>query len=270
MGEIDFWRRALKQIIEDIKKFGKYIIYASKAELKSEVANSKLNWIWWILEPFCFMLVYAFVFGIIFHASEPHQGLFIFVGLSVWNFFNKVIKRSVVIVKRNRQIIGKIYIPKYMLLIQDEMVNGFKMGICWIISLAMIVFYKVGFTWYFFMLIPILILLVLLTFGIGCFLLHFGVYLEDLSNITDIVLRLVMYFVGVFYSIPKRVPAPYNVYLVKWNPVAYMVDSVRRILIYHQQIDYVTYGFWMIMAILLAYAGIQLIYKNENSYIKVI
>lgn len=260
----------MKHIVEDIKKYGRYIIYAGKAQLKSEVANSKLNWIWWILEPFCFMLVYAFVFGVIFNASEPHQGLFIFVGLSVWTFFNKVIKKSVVIVKRNKQIIGKVYIPKYMLLIQEELVNGFKMCICFLISAVMVIFYKVWFTWEVILLVPVVILLVTLSFGIGCFLLHFGVYLEDLSNITDIVLRLLMYFVGIFYSIPKRVPEPFNIYLVKWNPIAFIVECVRNILIYHKPLDYVTFGFWMIISIVLAYAGIQLVYKNENSYIKVI
>lgn len=260
----------MKRIIDDIKKYGSYVMYASKASLKAEVANSKLNWIWWILEPFCFMLVYACVFGIIFHASEPHQGLFIFVGLSVWTFFNKVVKASVGIIKKNKQIIGKVYIPKYMLLIQSEIINGFKMGICWLIAIVMVVFYRVGFTFQVFMLIPILMLLCLLAFGIGCFLMHFGVYLEDLSNITDIVLRLLMYFVGVFYSIPKRVPAPFNVYLVKWNPVAYLVDCVRKILIYHTPLDYTTFVFWTIMSLVLTFAGIQLIYKNENAYIKVV
>jgi ABC-type polysaccharide/polyol phosphate export permease len=216
------------------------------------------------------MLVYAFVFGVIFHASEPHQGLFIFVGLSVWQFFSKCIKKSVVLVKKNKQIIGKVYIPKYILLLQEELVNGFKMGICLLISAGMIIFYRVGFTWEVLLLVPVVVLLVSFSFGVGCFLLHFGVYLEDLSNITDIVLRLVMYFVGVFYSIPKRIPAPYNTYLLKWNPIAFIVECVRNILIYHKPLDYVTFCFWLVMSLVLSYAGIQLIYKNENSYIKVI
>lgn len=260
----------MRRIIEDIKKYFKYVMYATRAQLKSEVANSRLNWIWWILEPFCFMLVYAFVFGVIFNASEPHQGLFIFVGLSVWQFFNKVIKRSVVLIKRNRQIIGKVYLPKYMLLIQEELVNGFKMMICLLISAVMIVFYRVGFTLQIIWLLPVLLLLIMFSFGVGCFLMNYGVYLEDLSNIADIVLRLMMYFVGVFYSIPKRVPAPFNEYIVRWNPLAFIVDCVRRILIYHTPLDYVTLCFWMVVSVVLAYAGIQMIYKNENSYIKVI
>ena len=46
----------------DLKKHNGYALYAAKAELKTEVASSYLNWIWWILEPLCFMMIYAVVF----------------------------------------------------------------------------------------------------------------------------------------------------------------------------------------------------------------
>ena len=44
-------------------------MYASKSQLRSEVANSYLDWVWWILEPFCNMLVYTIIFGYIFNAT---------------------------------------------------------------------------------------------------------------------------------------------------------------------------------------------------------
>ena len=46
-----------------MKKYWKYAIYSSKAQLKAEVANSYLNWLWWVLDPLCFMLIYVFMFG---------------------------------------------------------------------------------------------------------------------------------------------------------------------------------------------------------------
>ena len=55
-----------KQFFADIKRYKSYMICAAKSELKTEVADSYLNWIWWVLEPFCLMLVYTFIFGIIF------------------------------------------------------------------------------------------------------------------------------------------------------------------------------------------------------------
>ena len=48
----------MKKFINNIKKYKGYMLYATKATLKSEVAGSRLNWLWWILDPFLFMLVY--------------------------------------------------------------------------------------------------------------------------------------------------------------------------------------------------------------------
>ena len=52
-----------KRFRNDMKKYWKYAIYSSKAQLKSEIANSYLNWLWWILDPLCFMMIYVFMFG---------------------------------------------------------------------------------------------------------------------------------------------------------------------------------------------------------------
>ena len=53
----------MKRFWKDVTSHLSYAIYSAKSELKSEVANSYLNWIWWVLEPFCFMLIYSFIFG---------------------------------------------------------------------------------------------------------------------------------------------------------------------------------------------------------------
>ena len=78
----------MKRFWKDLKEHYKYALYSAKSELKSEVANSYLNWIWWVLEPFCFMLIYTFIFGYIFNTREPFFSAFVFIGLTTWEFFN--------------------------------------------------------------------------------------------------------------------------------------------------------------------------------------
>jgi len=139
-----------------------------------------------------------------------------------------------------------------------------------LITAAMMLYYQVGVNWQFVMIIPIFIELALLAFGIGCFVMHIGVFLDDMTNIIDIVMRMLMYFVGIFYSIPRRFTAPWNVILVKWNPVALLIDSCRNILLYNQQLDYPMLIFWGVISLILAYAGVRIVIKNENTYVKVV
>lgn len=72
--------------------------YATKSGLKSEVASSHLSWLWWILDPILFMLVYWFIFMVIFGQKKEYFHIFVFVGLSMWNLFNKTVSGSVRIV----------------------------------------------------------------------------------------------------------------------------------------------------------------------------
>ena len=69
----------MKKFFENMKKYQKYAVRSAKAELKSEVADSRLNWLWWVIEPLCFMLVYTLVFGVVFQSKEEHFSVFIIV-----------------------------------------------------------------------------------------------------------------------------------------------------------------------------------------------
>ena len=55
----------MKRFWKDIKRYMPYAKYATKSGLKSEVASSHLSWLWWILDPILFMLVYWFIWFIV-------------------------------------------------------------------------------------------------------------------------------------------------------------------------------------------------------------
>ena len=216
----------------DIKKFWEYGIYSGKSMLKSEIADSHLSWLWWILDPLLFMLVYSFLAMIVFQTREKYFSAFIFVGLSVWTFFSKTLKQSVRLVTRNSAIVSKVYIPKYILIFIQIFVNGFKMGVSLLLVVGMMLIYRVPITLNILYIIPLFIVLFLVTFGISTFFLHFGVFVDDLYNVINVLLRLVFYMSGIFFSVEKRVPVPFNAILLKCNPAAYIIDSLRKCMLY--------------------------------------
>ena len=113
-------------------------------------------------------------------------------------------------------------------------------------------------------------MLALFTFGASCILLHFGVFVEDLSNVINVLLKLVFYLTGIFYSIKKRVPEPYNSILLKCNPIAFLIDEMRECILYQNTPDLAVLGIWFVISLILCVIGIRVIYKYENSYVKVI
>ncbi len=259
----------IKKLFNDINKYGEFIRFKTRCELKSDIIDTKLGWIWWILEPLCFMFIYMFVFMFLFKSKEESYALFIFVGVSIWDFFSGCLKKSVNLIKNNSSIIKNTYIPKTVLVIQTMAYMSFRLLICMSISALLMVYYKIEFSFKVIYVLIILLVLFFLTYSISCFLMHFGVYLSDLSNITNIVLRMIFYITGIFYSIPNRFPAPYNKWLIKFNPIALLINEARNILIYNKIENYHELFLWLIISIIFSVFSSLIIYKNENSYLKV-
>jgi len=262
--------RKMKRFLNDVKKYWKYTIYSARSDLKSEVASSYLNWLWWVLDPLCFMLIYTFMFGVVFNASEPYFPVFIFIGLSMWDFFNRTLTNSVKIVKNNKAIVSKVYMPKYILIFEKMMVNGFKMLVSFGIVVAMMVVFRVMPDENIIYVVPIFIDLFVLSFGLATLLLHFGVFVEDLSNVLQIGLRLLFYITGIFYRVSTRLPAPYGPMAEKYNPLAFLIASMRNALLYQKTPSRKLLLLWLVVGLVISAIGVRTIYKNENSYVKVI
>ena len=111
-------------------------------------------------------------------------------------------------------------------------------------------------------------MLALVTFGFGCLVMHFGVYVQDLSKIVRIVLRLVFYLSGVFYNIANL--KPYGQWLLNVNPVALAMEGCRNALMYGASPDWIMLGIWTVIGAVLSALGIAVVYKNENNYGKIL
>jgi len=258
------------RFFHDSKKYYKYVIYSGKASLKSEVAESYLSWLWWILDPLLFMLVYTFVALIVFGRGEQYFSAFIFIGYSSYKFFEKTTKTSVKLVSANKSVVSKVFLPKYILLYSELYVNIFKMIVSFVLVFGAMAIYQVPLTWNVFLFIPLFCLLILFTFGLGTIMMHFGVYVQDLSNIVTVLLRLIFYMSGIFYSISNRMTGVWRDVLLKGNPMAFIIDQMRNALLYGTGLDWEWFGIWVGISLVLAWAGLTLISRNENSYVKVI
>lgn len=259
----------MKRFLTDIKKYFNYVKFSARSDLKAEVASSYLNWLWWILDPLLFMMVYTFIALIVFKRGVKYFPLFVFLGLTIWNFFNKTVIGSVKIIRKNSSIVSKVYLPKYILVIQKMMVNGFKMLVSFGLVMIMMIFYRVHLTWNVIYIIPVLIDLTLLTFGISCIMLHFGVFVDDLYNVMTVVLRMTFYLSGIFYSISDRLPKSLSRIMLTVNPVSMLIESSRLCLLYEGPPHRKALILWGFGSLILCAIGVRIIYKYENSYVKV-
>ena len=118
--------------------------------------------------------------------------------------------------------------------------------------------------------IQIFVDLILITFGVSAILAHFGVFFDDLKNITNVGLRILFYMSGIFYVITDRVNEAIATLLLKVNPVGFLIDACRSSLVYCETPHRRLILLWFVIGSVLSAIGVAIIYKNENNYVKVI
>lgn len=260
----------ITSFFKNLMKYREYMIFAAKADLQAEVANSYLNRLWWILEPFCNMLVYVIVFGRVMGNSIERYATFVFSALIMWNFFSHIINYSVKCVRFNRDIVTKIYVPKYILLITNMVLNFIKLMFSIAVLVVMLAIFKTPISWAILWVIPAYVLMLVFSFGLGMIFLHYGVFIDDLGYAVGILLTLLMFLSGIFYDVQTTLAEPLSHIVMCCNPMVVFIDTMRNALLY-QEVTYVPLVIiWTFISLLIGYIGVHIVNKNENGYVKVI
>ena len=260
----------MKLFIKHLRQYRDYAAYSAVASLRAEVSGSFLNWLWWILDPMLFMCVYSFISLVVFGRSEPHFIPFVFLGYGTWQFINRSIIGSVKMVRSNKGLLSRVYLPKYILLFSKLFRNLIQWFITFMLSISVSLIDHVKFSWTILFVPLILVVMLVLTFGNCCVMLHCGVYAQDLENVMTVVLKLTFYLTGIFYSLPKRIPAPYGKILLYVNPAAVMINELRNAVLYATVPNVPLLMFWFLFGIGVTIFGIKLIQNNEQTYVKAV
>lgn len=260
----------IKKFCHQMIKYKDYMIFSAHADLNAEVANSYLNRLWWLLEPLFNMIVYVVVFGRVMGRSVQNYATFVFSALLMWGYFNKTITYSVKLVRTNRDIVSKVYVPKFVLLFSNMFLNFFKLIFSLSILVIMLVIFRVHIGINILWIIPAYILMIMLSFGIGMIFLHYGVYVDDLAYAVNILLTMLMFLSGIFYNVFTTLPEPLNILMMTFNPMALFIDIMRNALLCNMVVNLPLLGVWLLGSLLLCYIGVHIVYKYENSYVKIV
>lgn len=263
-------KKTIIRFFTDIRNYWEYITFAAKAELKDEVAGSFLGWIWWILDPLFFMLVYTFVVQFVFQRGGQDFPIFVFIGLTAWNFMNNTVTSSVQIIFSFRAIISKVYLPKFVLILVRMYKNLIKMGISFILVFILMRFFNIAYSWQIVYIIPIILINIITTFAISLFVAHVGVFITDSANIVNVILRFLFYVSGVLYSITDRLPPLYQKLVLLTDPIAYVMQAYRDAIMYHRFPNFHYMIYWFVLGIVGCIVFLHIMYRYENTYVKVV
>jgi ABC-type polysaccharide/polyol phosphate export permease len=258
----------LQKFVRDIKKYREYITTAVSTEFSLEFSKSHIGYLWWILDPLLYMLIYIFVVSIVLKRGGPAYPVFLFTGLLFWRWTSDTMNRSTFSITSKKSILSQVYIPKPILPLIKILVNTTYFLFSILVLLLVLWFYKIPLTPHILEFIPIFVVQWLFIFGLSLWLTHLGVYYYDIDRVLSLVLRLWYYISPGLYDLSA---VPDRLQFILWlNPLTTTFVSSRNVFMYGEHPVYAGLLAWGGISLGIVYFGLKQLYKFDRIYTKVI
>ena len=208
------------------------LVGMTRKELKVKYKNSALGFVWSMLNPALYLVVYYVVFSVILKNGLPYFTIYLLSGLLVWNLFSAALAGATGSVVGNSALIKKVDFPREVLplaAIGAALVHFFLQTLVLFGALAV---FRYNVNWgYMPLLVPALLVLLLLAAAIGILLSAINVYMRDMQHMLELL--LLAWFWGTpiiwYFGLIDKVGSSRHA-IVLLNPIASVTLTFQRAL----------------------------------------
>lgn len=246
-----------------------------KREVVGRYRGSVMGLLWSFFNPVFMLVVYTFVFSVVFRArwlggsdSKVEFALVLFTGLLVYNLFSEVLNRAPSLILNNANYVKKVIFPLEVLPIVAFGAAGFHMLVSLLVWLLFYAFFFGLPAWTVVQLPVVLVPLILMTLGLAWILASLGVYLRDVGQIIGVITMALMFLSPIFYPV-AALPEQYHPFMYM-NPITYIVEETRNVMIWGKLIDWNAWARWTAGAAVVAWLGFAWFQKTRKGFADVL
>lgn len=223
--------RFLKHIVESRK----LLLTLSYNDVREQYLGSYLGIFWAVLRPLLFMMTVYFIFSIGFKGGAVDGDtpfiLYLMSGYIPWFFFMEAVTGGMNSILSNRFLVKKVAFRVSILPIV-KIISALFLHVVFL-GILIVAFWLYGFkpSIYWLQLPFYILMTTILVLGISWLTSSMRVFTKDIVQIIGVVLQLGFWVTPIFWSM-DRVPEKY-MYLLKLNPMVYIVDGYRNTFINH-------------------------------------
>ncbi len=218
-----------------------------------------------------FTIIFNNVAGIDTGSVPPF--LFNLAGITIWNYFTSCLNDTSDTFKKNAAIFGKVYFPRVIMPLSVVVSNLLKFAIQFAIFIAFYIYYYFqgaeismnGLAVFF----PILVAMMgILGLGLGMIISSLVTKYRDFTYLIGFGVQLLMYLSAVMYPMALlKEKLPKYGWLVDFNPLAYIVETTRFMLLSSGEISILGLAMSFVLTILIFVGGLLMFNKTEKSFI---
>lgn len=225
-------------MLYSIWRYRHFILASIRGDLKGRFARSRLGAFWFILHPLAQSLIFSIVLAEVMRARMPNidsqaaYPIYLLSGMAAWGLFSEILTRSIGIFIEQASAMKKIAFPRLCLPVVvwgSALINHVLL----LLAIAVIFLFfghYPGFAWLY--LIPGMLLISIMAFGIGVFLGILNVFARDVAQFMTVFLQLWFWFTPIVY-LKSVVPEKFQ-FLIGLNPMTSLVGLYQNALLLNQ------------------------------------
>jgi ABC-2 type transport system permease protein len=223
--------------VRHLWQYRELVANLTRKELKVKYKNSVLGFVWSLLNPLMYLVVFSAVFGIVLKVEIPYYGVFFLSGLLAWNFFSTALSAGTGAIVTNAQLVTKVWFPREALVLASifgAMVHFLLQSL--VLIGALIAFQRMPDLTFVPVFLLALVVLVLLATALAIALSAINVYLRDTQHLLEVALLAWFWLSAVAYNyglVAKELVekwGPRGEWVAALNPVLTVVITFQRTL----------------------------------------
>ncbi|WCO65819.1 ABC transporter permease [Iamia majanohamensis] len=221
------------QRLANVWRYRELLGNLTRKELKVKYKNSVLGFVWTLLNPALYLVVFSVVFAEVLRVQVPYYAIFFLSGLLVWNFFSTSLGAGTGSITMNAQLVQKVWFPREILPLASigaAIVHFFLQATVLIAALAL--FRRAPSLDYLPALPLAVVVLLLLASALAIALSAINVYLRDTEHLLELALLAWFWLSCIVY--PYRLVVerlgPGREWMASLNPVIPIVTTFQRVL----------------------------------------
>ena len=261
--------------LKEVWQYRDLLMLFVKRDVVTVYKQTVLGPLWYLIQPLFTSVTFTIIFNTIagIETGTIPPFLFNLAGIMVWNYFTACLSGTSDTFKANANIFGKVYFPRIITPLSVVISNLIKFGIQFFIFVAFYLFFYIQgaplslnvYVLFF----PFLILLMgILGLGLGMLISSMVTKYRDLSYLIGFGVQLLMYLSAVMYPmalISEKMPD--YAWLVQYNPLAYIIETTRYILLGVGTISVWGLVYTVCITVIMFFLGLLVFNKTEKSFI---
>jgi ABC-2 type transport system permease protein len=245
-----------------------------RTDFKLRYQGSVLGYAWSLLRPlFIFMILYVvFVKIIKVDYGVPHSSVYLLLGIVVWNFFNEMTVQSLGSIVGRGDLIRKIRIPRWVIVVSSSLSALINFGLNLIIVAIFMALNHVDVMRSILLLPFIVAEIYVFAIGISLFLSAAFVKFRDINYIWEVVTQALFYLTPILYPLARLHAYPGLQKVLLLNPMAQAIQDARYVVVTHKSdtIYHAFNGGWhmfipYVVPLLVLLAGVAY-FRKESKY----